>query len=256
MTAHDGFTLRDCVCFTNKHNEANGEENRDGTSNNYSDNHGKEGLGGSLDLIERRRDSIHALLTTLLLSQGTPMLLAGDEHGHSQHGNNNAYCQDTPIAWVNWEIEERGRQMILFTYRLIALRKRFPILHRGRFLTGKVHEKLDVKDVSWFMPNGDEMTEEAWGDAHAKCIGMLLDGRAQPTGLIRYGSLSTVLILFNAAHEDVVFSLPSVAHGESWRHIMDTFQPDDINEHHVDFGSEYTVRSRTTVLFELISHKK
>lgn len=98
VTAHDGFTLRDCVCFTNKHNEANGEENRDGSNNNHSNNHGKEGLGGSLDLIERRRDSVHALLTTLLLSQGTPMLLAGDEHGHSQHGNNNAYCQDNALT--------------------------------------------------------------------------------------------------------------------------------------------------------------
>ena len=98
VTAHDGFTLRDCVCFNHKHNEANGEENRDGTNNNYSNNHGKEGLGGSLDLVERRRDSIHALLTTLLLSQGTPMLLAGDEHGHSQHGNNNAYCQDNQLT--------------------------------------------------------------------------------------------------------------------------------------------------------------
>lgn len=98
VTAHDGFTLRDCVCFNHKHNEANGEENRDGTNNNYSNNHGKEGLGGTLDLVERRRDSIHALLTTLLLSRGTPMLLAGDEHGHSQHGNNNAYCQDNQLT--------------------------------------------------------------------------------------------------------------------------------------------------------------
>lgn len=111
MTAHDGFTLRDCVCFTNKHNEANGEENRDGTSNNYSDNHGKEGLGGTLDLIERRRDSIHALLTTLLLSQGTPMLLAGDEHGHSQHGNNNAYCQDNALTWLDWQQANRANHI-------------------------------------------------------------------------------------------------------------------------------------------------
>lgn len=98
LTAHDGFTLRDCVCFNQKHNEANGEENRDGTNNNHSFNHGIEGLGGSLDVIERRRASVHALLTTLLLSQGTPMLLAGDEHGHSQHGNNNAYCRDNTLT--------------------------------------------------------------------------------------------------------------------------------------------------------------
>ena len=131
VTAHDGFTLRDCVCFNHKHNEANGEENRDGTNNNYSNNHGKEGLGGSLDLVERRRDSIHALLTTLLLSQGTPMLLAGDEHGHSQHGNNNAYCQDNQLTWLDWSQASSG--LTAFTAALIHLRKRIPALMENRW---------------------------------------------------------------------------------------------------------------------------
>lgn len=130
VTAHDGFTLRDCVCFNHKHNEANGEENRDGTNNNYSNNHGKEGLGGSLDLVERRRDSIHALLTTLLLSQGTPMLLAGDEHGHSQHGNNNTYCQDNQLTWLDWSQASSG--LTAFTAALIHLRKRIPALVENR----------------------------------------------------------------------------------------------------------------------------
>ena len=131
VTAHDGFTLRDCVCFNHKHNEAHGEENRDGTNNNYSNNHGKEGLGGSLDLVERRRDSIHALLTTLLLSQGTPMLLAGDEHGHSQHGNNNAYCQDNQLTWLDWSQASSG--LTAFTAALIHLRKRIPALVENRW---------------------------------------------------------------------------------------------------------------------------
>ncbi|EON2328610.1 glycogen debranching protein GlgX [Escherichia coli] len=131
VTAHDGFTLRDCVCFNHKHNEANGEENRDGTNNNYSNNHGKEGLGGTLDLVERRRDSIHALLTTLLLSQGTPMLLAGDEHGHSQHGNNNAYCQDNQLTWLDWSQASSG--LTAFTAALIHLRKRIPALVENRW---------------------------------------------------------------------------------------------------------------------------
>lgn len=121
VTAHDGFTLRDCVCFNQKHNEANGEENRDGTNNNHSFNHGIEGLGGSQDVIERRRASVHALLTTLLLSQGTPMLLAGDEQGHSQHGNNNAYCQDNPLTWLDWEQANSG--LTHFTAALIQLRQ-------------------------------------------------------------------------------------------------------------------------------------
>lgn len=131
VTAHDGFTLRDCVCFNHKHNEANGEENRDGTNNNHSNNHGKEGLGGTLDLVERRRDSIHALLTTLLLSQGTPMLLAGDEHGHSQHGNNNAYCQDNQLTWLDWSQASSG--LTAFTAALIHLRKRIPALVENRW---------------------------------------------------------------------------------------------------------------------------
>lgn len=256
ITAHDGFTLNDLVSYQEKHNEENGEGGNDGTDNNISANYGVEGETDDPAINELRLRQMRNMLATLFFSQGTPMLLAGDEFARSQNGNNNGYCQDTPIAWVNWEIGDKGKSLILFTYRLIALRKRFPILHRGRFLTGELHEKLDVKDVSWFQPNGEEMNDEAWADAHAKCIGMLLDGRAQPTGLMRYGSLSTVLLLFNAAHEDVVFTLPSVAHGQSWRHILDTFQPDDIYEHSFDFGREYKCTSRTVVLFELMSLPK
>jgi len=154
VTAHDGFTLRDCVCFTNKHNEANGEENRDGTSNNYSDNHGKEGLGGSLDLIERRRDSIHALLTTLLLSQGTPMLLAGDEHGHSQHGNNNAYCQDNALTWLDWQQANSG--LTTFTAALIHLRRQIPAL------TGDCWWEEGDGNVRWLNKYAQPLSADEW----------------------------------------------------------------------------------------------
>jgi glycogen operon protein len=154
VTAHDGFTLRDCVCFTNKHNEANGEENRDGTSNNYSDNHGKEGLGGTLDLIERRRDSIHALLSTLLLSQGTPMLLAGDEHGHSQHGNNNAYCQDNALTWLDWQQANSG--LTTFTAALIHLRQQIPALTGDRWW-----EEGDG-NVRWLNKYAQPLSADEW----------------------------------------------------------------------------------------------
>lgn len=154
VTAHDGFTLRDCVCFTNKHNEANGEENRDGTSNNYSDNHGKEGLGGTLDLIERRRDSIHALLTTLLLSQGTPMLLAGDEHGHSQHGNNNAYCQDNALTWLDWQQANSG--LTTFTAALIHLRRQIPAL------TGDCWWEEGDGNVRWLNKYAQPLSADEW----------------------------------------------------------------------------------------------
>ncbi len=131
MTAHDGFTLRDCVCFNQKHNEANGEENRDGTNNNYSNNHGIEGLEANFAVIERRRASAHALLTTLLLAQGTPMLLAGDEQGHSQHGNNNAYCRGQRPDVAGLAPGEPG--LTAFTAALIHLRRRIPALTRNRW---------------------------------------------------------------------------------------------------------------------------
>lgn len=161
VTAHDGFTLRDCVCFNHKHNEANGEENRDGTNNNYSNNHGKEGLGGSLDLVERRRDSIHALLTTLLLSQGTPMLLAGDEHGHSQHGNNNAYCQDNQLTWLDWSQASSG--LTAFTAALIHLRKRIPALVENRWW-----EEGDG-NVRWLNRYAQPLSTDEWQNGRNSC---------------------------------------------------------------------------------------
>ncbi|BDG92408.1 glycogen debranching protein GlgX [Escherichia coli] len=168
VTAHDGFTLRDCVCFNHKHNEANGEENRDGTNNNYSNNHGKEGLGGTLDLVERRRDSIHALLTTLLLSQGTPMLLAGDEHGHSQHGNNNAYCQDNQLTWLDWSQASSG--LTAFTAALIHLRKRIPALVENRWW-----EEGDG-NVRWLNRYAQHLSTDEWQNG-PKQLQILLSDR-------------------------------------------------------------------------------
>ena len=154
VTAHDGFTLRDCVCYNQKHNEANGEENRDGTNNNHSNNHGIEGLGGSLDVIERRRDSVHALLTTLLLSLGTPMLLAGDEQGHSQHGNNNAYCQDNALTWLDWQQANDG--LVTFTAALIHLRAQIPALTQNAWWEegdGSVH---------WLNKDAQPLNAQEW----------------------------------------------------------------------------------------------
>ncbi|EOQ54456.1 MULTISPECIES: glycogen debranching protein GlgX [Escherichia] len=192
VTAHDGFTLRDCVCFNHKHNEANGEENRDGTNNNYSNNHGKEGLGGTLDLVERRRDSIHALLTTLLLSQGTPMLLAGDEHGHSQHGNNNAYCQDNQLTWLDWSQASSG--LTAFTAALIHLRKRIPALAEDRWW-----EEGDG-NVRWLNRYAQSLSSDEWQNG-PKQLQILLSDR--------------FLIAINATLEVTEIVLPA---GE-WRAI-------------------------------------
>ncbi len=154
ITAHDGFTLRDCVSFDHKHNEANGEDNRDGTNNNYCNNYGFEGLEASLIIKERRRDSVHSLLTTLLLSQGTPMLLAGDEHGHSQHGNNNAYCQDNALTWLNWEHSNEG--LTTFTAALIHLRQSIPALTRNSWW-----EEGD-DNVRWLNKEAQPLSADEW----------------------------------------------------------------------------------------------
>jgi len=168
VTAHDGFTLRDCVSFNHKHNEANGEDNQDGTNNNHSNNHGVEGAGGSLAVIERRRTSIHALLTSLLLSQGTPMLLAGDELGHSQHGNNNAYCQDNVITWLNWHEAHQG--LTSFVSALLHLRQRIPALTRNQW--------WDEGDdnVRWLDNQARPMTAQAW-ESGGRQLQILLSDR-------------------------------------------------------------------------------
>ena len=168
ITAHDGFTLRDCVCFNQKHNEANGEENRDGTNNNYSSNHGIEGTGGSLDVLERRRDSVHALLSTLLLAQGTPMLLAGDEHGHSQHGNNNAYCQDNALTWLDWNQANSG--LTAFTAALLHLRRCIPALTSNRWW------QEGDGNVVWLNQYAQPLTADEWQHGTAR-LQILLSGR-------------------------------------------------------------------------------
>ncbi|ENT8519188.1 glycogen debranching protein GlgX [Raoultella ornithinolytica] len=168
ITAHDGFTLRDCVCFNQKHNEANGEENRDGTNNNYSSNHGIEGTGGSLDVLERRRDSVHALLSMLLLAQGTPMLLAGDEHGHSQHGNNNAYCQDNALTWLDWNQANSG--LTAFTAALIHLRRCIPALTSNRWW------QEGDGNVVWLNQYAQPLTADEWQHGTAR-LQILLSGR-------------------------------------------------------------------------------
>src|SRR5437870_8407922 len=189
VTAHDGFTLNDLVSYNDKHNEANGEENRDGHSHNRSWNHGAEGPDVEEPVRALRKRQMKNLLATLLLSQGTPMLLAGDEFARTQKGNNNAYCQDNEISWVDWNHDERQQRLIDFVRKLTGLRHKYPVLRRSRWLTGEYNEELEVKDVAWINPNGEEMRQEHWDDPNNRCFGMLLDGRAQETGIRRRGEL-------------------------------------------------------------------
>src|SRR6185437_8780114 len=157
-----------------KHNEANGEENRDGSDNNHSWNHGAEGATTDEGILTLRERQKRNLLATLLLSQGTPMVLAGDELGRTQKGNNNVYGQDNALSWIDWSaVTTDGRRLMEFTRKVIALRRAYPMLRRGRFLVGQHNPDLDVKDLTWLSPSGKEIIEEQWKDPLAKCFGML-----------------------------------------------------------------------------------
>jgi glycogen operon protein len=222
ITAHDGFTLNDLVTYNDKHNDANGEDNRDGTDNNISWNCGTEGPTEDGEILALRGRQVRNMLATVLLSQGTPMLLAGDEFRRTQSGNNNAYCQDSEISWVDWEMTEDGKALVEFVRRLTRLRRDYPILRRSRFFTGQTIDELDTKDVTWINAGGAEMGEADWADGGARCFGMLIDGRAQPTGVRHRGTDAGVLILFNATPDKVRFTLPECPAGCSWNSLIDT----------------------------------
>ena len=251
ITAHDGFNLNDLVSYNDKHNEANGEDNRDGHSNNHSFNYGAEGPTEDPAIIAVRERQKRNFLATLLLSQGTPMLLAGDEIGRSQRGNNNAYAQDNELSWIDWSaLDERGAELLKFTQRLIHIRMRHPILQRDRFLAGSHNPEVGVKDVTWLTPEATEMALDNWEDPNAKCFGMLLDGRAQPTGIKQRGTDETHLIIMNAHHDVVNFRLPEVPEGRQWVRLFDTNDP-LLEARSYPFGDVYQVTGRSLLLFLL-----
>jgi glycogen operon protein len=253
VAAHDGFTLNDLVTYDEKHNEANGEDNNDGTSDNRSWNCGVEGPTADEAINVLRQRQIKNILSTLILCQGTPMLLAGDEFGRTQQGNNNAYCQDSEISWVDWTLAEKGRSLIRFVQRLIDLRHQYPILRRSRFLTGEYNKQLSVKDVTWINASGAEMRPEEWDDGNMRCFGMLMDGRAQPTGIRRRGEDATLLMILNAHHDLVDFTFPETVGGREWSLLIDT----NLEEiaHPSDFvtGESYGSTGRSVLLFALRS---
>ncbi|MBB5886779.1 glycogen debranching enzyme GlgX [Xanthomonas sp. LMG 8992] len=245
VTAHDGFTLHDLVSYAHKHNEANGEHNRDGSDNNISANYGVEGETDDEDINALRLRQMRNLLATLLLSQGTPMLLAGDEFGRSKGGNNNTYCQDNELTWLNWEAGPRAHQLSAFVSRLTHLRAHYPLLHRARFFDGAYDEELGIKDVTWLAPDGEEMTEASWHDPHARALMMRLDGRAPSSGLRQAASNVTLLMIVNGAVEDVPFTLPLVE-GEHWRVLIDTAERN--GEHGLPGGSQWHGIGRSLTL--------
>jgi glycogen operon protein len=251
ITAHDGFTLNDLVTYNDKHNDANGEGNRDGSSDNRSWNCGVEGPTNDPQINGLRERQRRNFLATLLLSQGTPMMLAGDEFERTQQGNNNAYCQDNKISWLNWQRDETAERLTNFVRRLTALRHKYPILRRNRFLTGVVDEELDVKDLTWINASGAEMRSEEWSDANMRCFGMLLDGRARPTGVRQRGTEATMLIVFNAHYDLVEFTLPANAGGNTWTLILDTNIPDGEVAYTGNADDHYGVTGRSLILLRL-----
>jgi isoamylase len=249
ITAHDGFTLNDWASYNDKHNEANGEDNRDGNSNNHSWNCGVEGPTEDKAILKLRNRQKRNMLATLLLAQGTPMMLGGDEIGRTQQGNNNAYCQDNAISWFDWNLGDDADTLLAFTKRLIKLRQSYPALRRTRFLTGQRDEALGVRDVTWIDADGAEMQEANWKDASMKCFGMLLDGRAQRTGIKRRGAEKSVLIVMNSYEGAVDFTLPVHESTESWWLLADTNMPAGNPVETFKPGSVYLVTGRSLLLF-------
>jgi isoamylase len=256
VTAHDGFTLNDLVSYAHKHNEANGEDNRDGHDANHSANYGVEGPTDDPAVRELRERQKRNLLATLLLSQGTPMLLAGDEAGNTQGGNNNAYCQDNETSWLDWAGRSAADlDLLAFARRLIRLRRSHPVLRRPVFLHGRQVSATGVKDITWFTPQGAEKTPEQWRDGHARCIGLLLNGEAgfymAPDGSPAHDI--SLLIVLNAFHDVVPFVLPPVPGGAGWRCLLDTRDAVGNGSPTVwPLGAHYQVAGRSVLVFSLI----
>jgi glycogen operon protein len=224
VTAHDGFTLHDLVSYNDKHNDANLGDNRDGSDHNLSWNCGVEGPTEDSAVNALRARQKRNFLATLFLSQGVPMLLAGDEMGRTQQGNNNAYCQDNEIGWMAWELEPAGRDLLAFAQRLIRLRTRHPVFRRRAFFQGRRIRGTDIKDIVWLKPDGAEMTDEEWQQANARCLGVYLAGEGLQEVDERGRSLhdESFLLLLNAHHEEIAFRLPGYREGYGWKLDLDT----------------------------------
>jgi isoamylase len=264
VVAHDGFTLNDLVSYEEKHNLANGEENRDGHDDNLSRNYGVEGPTDDPEILAIRAQQQRNFLATLLLSQGVPMICGGDEMGRTQLGNNNAYCQDNPLSWLEWHLDERDQSLLEFTRRLTELRHRHPSLRRPKFFQGRRIRGTDVRDLTWLRPDGAQMTDEEWDLPWIRTFGMQLAGGTLDV-VDEKGELvidDTLLLLFNAHDEAVPFTLPlvpimRVVHADladpvveqGWQVLVDTAEPAIVpGAANVDAGTSYNLQGRSLAL--------
>jgi glycogen operon protein len=260
ITAHDGFTLADTVSYNGKHNEANQEDNRDGTDNNHSWNCGAEGPTDDPDIQALRFKQRRNMMATLLLSQGLPMLVMGDEIGRTQDGNNNAYCQDSEISWIDWQnISEDDRHFMEFVKRMICLRRDHIVLHRSHFFHREYIPGTEIRDVTWLKPDALEMSDEDWGDPGTRWIGYLVRGEAGELHLTPLGEAqpdNSFFVAFNAFHEGISWRLPCIEKDITWRLLVDTASSNNIGIEGplIAGGDFYEVQPRSLCLF--IQHEE
>ncbi|WP_337646319.1 glycogen debranching protein GlgX [Bifidobacterium pullorum] len=257
ITAHDGFTMNDLVSYNNKHNEANGEGNRDGESNNRSWNCGVEGPTNIRDVNELRQRQMRNMFATLLVSQGIPMICGGDEVMRTQGGNNNAYCQDNEISWTNWDLDDSQQEMLAFVSKMIHLRLSHPVLHRRRFFSGRVPgDPVDkIPQAEWFDHTGSIMDMADWQNTHAFSVMIYLNGSDIPE-VDWYGNQmvdNDFILIFNAHYEPIQFTLPDERYGKKWKLVVDTHNPDG-PELNYEAGFAITAQSRSFLL--LMSDRK
>ncbi len=253
ITAHDGFTLNDLVSYNDKHNEANGENNQDGESHNRAWNCGVEGLTDDPEVLHLRARQKQNFLATLLLSQGVPMLLGGDEIGRTQLGNNNAYCQDNEISWYDWT--NADKDLLVFSQKLIRYRKDHPVLRRRRWFQGQPIHGSEVTDIAWFTLEGQQMAEEDWGQGYAKSLGVFLNGATIPNPNPRGEPIidNNFYLIFNAHHEPLNFTLPGPDWAELWVKELDTATGWVEKEESFKAGAQTKVEARTLVVFRQAS---
>ncbi|HYW10464.1 MAG TPA: glycogen debranching protein GlgX [Longimicrobium sp.] len=251
VTAHDGFTLNDLVSYNHKHNEANGEHNRDGDNHNLSYNFGVEGPTDRPDIIRMRERQKRNFMATLLLSQGVPMICHGDEMGRTQHGNNNAYAQDNEVAWVHWDLTERDQELLEFTRRVSRLRREHPTFRRRKFFRGRQIRGSDVRDIVWLSPVGTEMTDPEWNAGYVRCFGMALGGDAMEEWNERGEQVKdeNFLLLFNADGAPIDFTLPDFGRSRGWCVMLDTARP-ELPERHfcLPDGETVTLEGRSMMV--------
>jgi isoamylase len=252
VTAHDGFTLNDLVSYNEKHNEANGEHNRDGESHNRSWNCGVEGPTDDPEILDLRRRQMRNIMATLMLSQGTPMIAHGDEIGRTQHGNNNVYCQDSELSWMEWSLVDKNSDLLSFTRKATALRKNHPVFRRRRFFDGRPIRSADqVRDIAWLTPAGEVMTSEDWDSQFGKSITVFLNGEALPEPNARGERVvdDSFLLCFNAHDHEVDFVIPHDDYAKEWTAELDTTDPTGEVKLVVHDGDEVSLPGRALLVF-------